>query len=393
MRTIASFKSDLIRKLHGTTLSKIEGVNAVIAEAGRNTLTMIDPQETVRVSTIENALFDDVYSYTAPSDLKGDKVIDLQPQVNRSKSQNYTKVLAAEFSRNKDRKTFNVLYKNGTKFLRISEDTAPTKITISDISSTTGWSASSSASNITLDQLNFITGNTALNFDITTSGTVAILENSTLTSVDLSDQDTQNSLFVWFYIPDPDKITSVAVRLGSSSGNYVTQSVTTTHDSQSFSSGWNLLRFDYDGATETGTVDWSVITYFQMRITHDQSGDTDFRIDSITAGVGELFEIFYYSDSIFKGVDGSYKTEPTLDTDIIQLEVDAYNIMLYEAAFLVSQQLQGENGSFDESFFRRLLDGDGTKVGMYRKYSMSYPSQNKKARSGYYNLSKGNYRM
>lgn len=392
MRTVASLKSDLIRKLHGTTLSKIQSPNDVIGEAARNVLSRIDPQETIRVSTIENALFDDVFSYTSPADLKGDKVIDLQPQVNRQESQNYTKRLIADFSRNKDRKTFNVLYKNGTKFLRISEDVAPDKVTISDVNATTGWSASGSAENITLDQLNFISGNSSINFDINTDDTVAIIENSTLSAIDLSTQDDQNSLFVWFFIPDATKVTSVAARLGSSGSDYYSKSVTTTHDSQAFANGWNLLRFDYDGATETGTTDWSAITYFQLRITHDQTGDTDFRIDSITAGVGELFEIFYYSDSLFKGVDGSYKTVPTLDTDVVQLETDAYNILLYECAYLLAQELQGENGAFDESYFRRILDSETQPIGLYRKYAMSYPSQNKKARSAYYRLSRGTYR-
>ena len=392
MRTIASFKSDLIRKLHGTTLSKVESVNDVIAEAGRNTITRLDPQETIRVATIENALFDDVYSYTTPSDLKGDKVIDIRPQVNRVKSQNYTKVLIEEFSRNKNLRDMNIMYKNGTKFLRINEDVKPDKKVISEVNSTSGWSVGDSGSNLTLDSLNYITGSKSLNFDVGTGSTTAYIENSTLDAVDFSTEDSQTSLFVWVFLPDASKVTNLIARLGSSGSNYVSQTVTTTHDSQAFFDGWNLVRFDYDGATETGTVDWSAITYFRLTITHDQTGDTDFRIDSITAGIGELFEIVYYSDSIFKGTDGSYKAVPTLDTDVIQLENDAYNIMLYECAYLLTQELQGENGRFDESYFRRTLDGDGSVIGLYRRYHMSYPSQNKKARSTYYNLSKGTYR-
>lgn len=392
MRTVASFKSDLIRKLHGTSLSKVQSVYDVIAEAGRNTLTTIDPQETIRVATIENALFDDVYSYTCPSDLKGDKIIDISPQVNRVTSQNYTKVLVEKFNRDKSLKDINILYKNGTKFLRIKEDVTPNKKTISDVNATTGWSASGSGTNITLDQLNFVTGSKSLNFDINTADTTAIIENSTLSSVDLSDEEDQNSVFVWVFIPDSTKITSFTIRIGSSSSDYHSKQVTTTHDSQAFSNGWQLLRFDLEGTTETGTVDWSAIDYFQLRIEHDQTGDTDFRIDSITAGIGEIFEIYYYTDSIFKGTDGTYKTVPTLDTDVIQLETDAYNIMLYECVYLLSQELQGENGAFDESFFRRILDGDATKVGLYRRYGMSYPSQNKKARSSYYKLKRGTYR-
>lgn len=392
MRTIASFKSDLIRKLHGTTLSKVQGVYDVIAEAGRNTTARLDPNETIRVVTIENALFDDVTSYTCPSDLKGDKIIDIQPQVGRVKSQNYTKVFIEEFSRNKNLRDVNILFKNGTKFLRIKEDVKPDKKVLNEVNSTTGWSVGDSASNLTLDSLNYITGSKSLNFDIGTGSTTAYIENSTLTVVDLSTEDTQTSAFVWVFIPTASKVTNFTVRLGSSSGNYVSRTVTTTHDAQAFANGWNLLRFDFDGATETGTVDWSVINYFRLIITHDQTGDTDFRIDSITAGIGELFEIVYYSDSIFKSTAGAYKKEPTSDTDIILLENDAYNIMLYECAYLLSQELQGENGAFDESFFRRMLDGDSTTVGLYRRYHMNYPSQNKKARSSYYKLARGNYR-
>jgi len=391
MKTVATFKADLIRKLHGTTLGKVEGVNNTIAEAGRNVLTRLDPQETIRSVTIENALFDDVYSYTAPSDLKGDKVIDIQPQTNRQVSQNFTKVFIEEFSRNKNLRDFNIQYKNGTKFFRIKEDVAPNKAVISEVNSTTGWTVGDSSTNLSLDSLNFITGSKSLNFDIDTSSTSAYIENSTLLPVDLSGYDDQSSLFVWLYIPDASKVTNCIARLGSGGSDYVTRTITTTHDAQAFADGWNLLRFDYDGATETGTVDWSAITYFRLTITHDQTGDTDFRIDSITAGIGELYEIVYYSDAIFKSSAGAYLTVPTTDTDIIQLEQDAYNIMLYECAYILTQELQGKNGSFDESYFRRILDGDGSRPGLYRRYHMSYPSQNKKARSTYYRLSTGNY--
>lgn len=391
MRTIASFKSDLIRKLHGTSLSRVQSVNDTIAEAGRNVLSRLDPQETIRVATIENALFDDVTMYTAPSDLKGDKVIDIQPQTGREKAQNFTKVMIEEFSRNKTLRDFNVMYKNGTKFFRIKEDVKTNKLTLSDINSTSGWSVGDSGTNLTLDSLNYITGSKSLNFDIDTSSTTAYIENSTLTAVDLSEFDTQSSAFVWVFIPTATKVTNFIGRLGSSGTDYVSKTITTTHDSQQFSDGWNLLRFDFDGATETGTVDWGAIDYFRLTITHDQTGDTDFRIDSITVGIGELYEVVYYSDAIFKGTDGAYKTVPTLDTDEIQLEVDAYNIMLYECAYLLAQELQGANGNFDESYFDKMLHGDSRRLGLYKRYHMSYPSQNKKARSTYYRLSKGTY--
>ena len=392
MRTIANFKSDLIRKLHGTSLSKVQSVNDTIAEAGRNVLTRLDPQETIRITNIENALFDDVTSYTTPSDLKQDKIVDIRPQVGREYGDQYTKRMIADFGRSAGNHDFNVLYKNGTKFLQLKEDVKGTKTVISEVNSTSGWSAGDAASNLTLDSLNYITGSKSINFDIGTTPATGYVENSTLPAVDLSETTVANSGFVWVFLPDATKVTSITGRIGSSSSNYLSQTVTTTHDTQAFFSGWNLLRFELGEATETGTVDYSSITYFRLTIAHNGTGDTDYRLDSITVGVGEIYEMVYYSDAIFKGTDGSYKSVPTLDTDTIQLETDAYNIMLYECAYILSQEIQGENGAFDESFFDKTLNGDSRKPGLYRRYHMMYPSQNKKARSQYYQMPRGTYR-
>lgn len=392
MRTIANFKSDLIRKLHGTSLSKVQSVNDTIAEAGRNVLARLDPQETIRVVNIENALFDDVTSYTTPSDLKQDKIIDIRPQVNRNTSQQYTKRFIADFGREAQQHDFNIFYKNGTKFLQLKEDVKGTNTVISSVDSTTGWSTGGTASNITLDRLNYITGNKSINFDMGT-GNEGYIENSTLRKVNLLETENQNSGFVWVYLPNAFNINSITGRLGTDASNYLYQTVTTTHDTQSFFDGWNLIRFDLGDAQQFGTVDYSSIEYFRLTINHNGIADTDFRIDSILVATGQIYEMVYYSNAIFKGVDGSYKQVPTLDTDIIQLETDSYNIMLYECAYILSQEIQGENGAFDESFFDKTLNGDGRKHGLYTRYHMMYPSQNKKARSQYYSLPVTNYRQ
>ena len=390
METIATLKSDLARKLHGVSLSKVESPYNTIAEAGRNLLQRLDPQETIRTEAIENALFDNIYLYTAPSNLKGDKIIDLSPTDGRVRGDNYTKVLIEEFERNKSRKSFTVRYKNGVKFLKLNEDVRTNTLTISECNSTTGWAASNSATNLTLDQVSSLTGSASLNFDINDSSSVAVIENSTLSKVDLSTFESEYAVFVWLYIPDASLVTNQILLIGSDSSNYVSKTVTSAH-AHGYTDGWNLLRFDLKDASETGTVDWSTIDFFRLTITHDRTGDTDFRLDSILAGVGEAYEATYYGDALFRGVDGSWKTIPTADTDIVQLEVDAYNILLYECAYVLAQELQGENGQFDETYFRRQLDGDGSNLGMYRMYHMSYPSQNKKARSSYYSLTRGTY--
>ena len=390
MRNIASFKSDLIRKLHGTSLNKLQDVNALIGEGARNLLARIDPQETVRVTPTENALFDDQYLYTAPSNLKGDKIIDIAP-ADRQVSQNYTKVMIEEFSRNKQPKDFNILYRNGVKFIRLNDDSAPSKQVVSEMGTITGWSASSSASNPAIDSVVAITGS-SYRFDLNSTSGTAVIENSTLEALDLSQSESENRLYLWLYTRNPSKITSLSLRYGSGASDYVTVTTTTAIGSSAFDEGWNLVEFNFNGAIETGAVNWTAMNYLRLTVNHDATGDTGLRIDSITVGAGATYNLFYYSDKLFQGEDGTLKVVPTLNTDIILLETDAYNVLLYECAYLASQELQGENGSWDETFFDKKLNGDGRTLGLYRQYAMSYPSQNKKARSRYYTLSGGNYR-
>lgn len=390
MRNIADLKSDLIRKLHGTSLNKLQDVNGLIGEAGRNLITRLDPQETVRVTATENALFDDQFLYVAPADLKGDKIIDIGP-IDRDNSQNYTKVMIEEFTRKKNAKDLNILYRNGIKFIRLKDDSAPSKKTVSEMGSLTGWSASSSATNPAIDSVVAITGS-SYRFDVNTASGTAVLENSTLSSLDLSADAEQNRLYLWFYVKNPSKISSIGVRYGSSSGNYVSVSATASIGNTSFDAGWNLIEFDFNGATETGTVDWSAMTYLRITVNHDATGTTGLRIDSITVGSGATYNIYYYSDRLFQGTDGTLKAVPTIDTDDILLENDAYNILLYECAYLAAQELQGENGSWDETYFDKKLHGDGRRLGLYQSYGMSYPSQTKKVRSRYYEFKTGNYR-
>lgn len=387
MRTIADLKADVTRKLHGTSLSEVLSFESVAGEAARNVLARINPNETIRTATIDNAVFDDVTRYAAPSDIKGDKVIDVYPQVNRMGADNFTRVFPESFDREATQNTLSVENRNGLKFLRLREEVSTPMTVVTDVNSATGWSVSNGASNLQLDQLNFVTGNASIRFDI--SGSAAAIENSTLSAVDLSTIDEQTSLFVWVFIPNGTTVSSFTGRIGSSASNYFSKTVTVTHAGQAFSEGWNLLRFSFDGATETGTVDWSAITY--VRIDFTFNGDANnFRLDSIVAGIGEIYEIKYYTRFLFKSADGVYKEMPTLDTDTIELETDAYNILMYEVAYLLSQEIQGMNGSFDESFFAKQLgiNGDGSLApgGMYRRYQMNYPSQHKKPRSTYYKM-------
>ena len=55
----------------------------VANNAVQEVLSDIDLRSTKRRTALSPNLFDDIYQYTCPSDLKEDKLVDLKPQLNR----------------------------------------------------------------------------------------------------------------------------------------------------------------------------------------------------------------------------------------------------------------------------------------------------------------------
>lgn len=389
-KTISTFKSELQRKLRGTSLARVADANSTIGEAAGNVLAQIDPLETLRTAQITNAVHDNVFDYAAPSDLKGNKVVDIRPQVSRTVADNTSQRYLQEFDLRKEviDDIFTINYNNGTKSLRFSKNISPAPTTIhaaNDITANGTWAVGDDATNLTKDTLNFISGGASLNFDLDGSTTTGYIENSTMTQVDLSDEDEIGTIFMWVYLPNASAVTNVILRWGNDSSNYWSRTVTAPHFG-SFQNGWNLCSFAWNGATETGTVAPATIDYLRVTITYDGTADTDFRVDNIVVSNGEIWEIVYYSKHLFQDTSGTYLEAPTSDTDTINLDTDSYNILLYETAMLVTQEVGGEDAANDFQWLFTQLHGKGNIKGLYKLYKQSNLSQTSKARSIYYRV-------
>src|ERR1035437_2007782 len=125
MYDVLALKQDLAGILHGTSLSKVVGVDPLIDHAAREILLDADFYETKREAQIVNALYDHVYNYVAPGDLKSDKIFDIRPQVDRDCDDVFNQTYSANFDLNKTDGDFQVEYVNGIKTLRISADGQP----------------------------------------------------------------------------------------------------------------------------------------------------------------------------------------------------------------------------------------------------------------------------
>lgn len=353
--TVSQLKEDLEGMIHGASVDKVQNLNALIYRAARKVLTDCDPYETKRVQQVTNAVYDKIYNYSVPDDLKGKKIIDIRPQVNRVVGDNFSQLHSREFDQYKNQydNVFVVDSNSGVKFVRIDKSTTPgIVINQNDGVTTNGtWSVGGDATNITTDRLNYVSGSGSLNFDVTGSGTTAYIENPTMQPIDLTNNEDIAPNFIWFYIPSGATVTDMTLRWGSSSVNYWEKTVTEPQFG-SLVTGWNLIRFDWDTATETGTPVVSGTDYLRFGFTYDGDAHTDFRVDNVISTRGNIWEIMYYSKYLFRTDAGVWQESVTDDSNIINLDTDSYNLLLFKSAQYVAQQMQGEDSTFDSKEFK-----------------------------------------
>lgn len=381
MYTIAVVENHLTGMGHGSTLNKIQNKYFLYERAANTMRSKIDVITLMRTAPLTNAVHSDVYNYALPSDFS--KLIDIYPQANRQSYDIAFRKDATDFDLLKEinQKKISIESENGTRYLRIDWDISGSK-TVSGVNSSTNWSAVGSAANITEDSLFKISGSKSLRFDVVATGDG--LKNTALDALDLSDWDEQATFFAWLYIPDTSNITSVAARWGNdvSTAYWESTAVTTQADGTAFKVGWNLLKFDWDSATETGTVDPETIDSFQIAITG--SAQANYRLDNIIVSLGSIFEMKYLSQYAFQDSSGTWIQRPTSDTDVIVVDDLAFNIFLHECLIAMAQQQEGEDSGFDVQFAQVELNGnprspDPTqRMGAYRRYKREYPSQTKK---------------
>lgn len=391
MPNIGDAKQDLTGIVHSTSLDKITNLNSVFQRAARNLLGKLDPRGTVRIAQISDVIHDEIFNYSAPSDLKGNKVIDIRPQVNRGVQDNQSQRFAREFDHRKTTYTFQVRDDGGTKSLRISQPVNLKPVVLHSMNSITDngtWAVGGDATNLTRDTVNRVSGSASLNFDLDGSGVTGHIEISDMNQVDLTDHDEKSELFVRVYIPDTSIITNFILRWGNSSAVYWSRTVTSPYDRDSFRVGWNTLKFSWNGAAETGTVDPSAIDYLRVTVTYDGTVETDLRVDKIDSSLGEIFEIEYYSKYLFRTSGGTWQGTTSSDTDIVNLDEDDYNIFLFECGLAIAQQMQGADSAFDRNYFKEELFGDPRnreeKPGLYKIYKTDHPSEARRPRGSYW---------
>lgn len=393
MYSILDLKNDLEGVLHGTTNNQITNLDGVINRAARQLLLDLDPQETKRVVEFVTPIYNQAYDYAIAPDVKGNKIIDIFPQVQRIPQDIWLQSYNQAFDVMKQnifsmQNMFTMNFNTSIKTIRINAPWLNPPQIISDIDSTDDngtWSTFGTASNLTVNNTNFAQGSGSLQMDFT-NGVGGIL-NTTIYPLDLSLVLNQSSLFVWVNVPTASNLNSVNLQFGSSSTDYYTTTVTTTQQNTAFVNGWNYCQFIWDQMTVVGSPDPTQISF--ARVSLDMTGNNaGVKINGLNSILGLVLNYSYYSKYLFRdATTGAYQETVTDDSNLINLDTESYNLMFNMVAYLATQQQQGLDAAFyDGSFFKNNYD-----AGIIRYKSM-YKSELQKPQSTYYGMPPRGYK-
>lgn len=385
---ITQLQSDLESTLHGTNLSSIQNIYNLIFRAGATLLLDLDPQETKRTVELTSPIYKNIYDYALPADVKGNKIVDIKPQLRRNFFDNPRSTFNRVFDLNKGRgsaaPSFTFNFDSGIKTIRIDNQIVPQGVLIDSgayINQNGLYTVGGDATDLVTDNLNFVSPPQSLRFNMPAGAnpSAGYITNSTLEAVDLSEQNQESAIFIPVYLPTATNFTSVELQWGSSTSDYFSKTVTVTHEATVFQNGWNMLRFDWDSAVSTGTPDDSSITYIKVIFNTDGAAMNGVRINNIQAILGAIYEVEYYSKYLFRdATTGAFKEFPTEESDLINLDTESYHILLNRVAYLGAQQNGGGDAAYDVNFFL------GEYIRGLRRYKDMYKSEIIKPQQQYY---------
>lgn len=383
---IQALKNDLQGVLHGTTLNQITNLNGLIYRAARQLLLDVDPQETKRTLEFVNPVFNTVFQYPIAADVKGNKLIDIRPQVRRLPRDIWTQGYNQAFDVAKQNvfslaNMFTMSFNTGIKTLLINSPFLNPPIILNQADSTTDngtWTTGGTGSNIQNNYTNFVQGAGSLQFDVTTG--TGYVENSTMSAVNLTNDLNQASFFVYVYVPTGSNLTSVELRWGSSSSNYYVATVTQTQQATTFQNGWNLCQFIWNTASTVGSPNVATINYARVSLAMTGGTNTACLVNGINCILGTILEYEYYSKYLFRDVTtGVFQETVTDDSNLINLDTETYNLLFYLVAHYAFQQQQGLDASFyDGNWAIQAYQNDVTR------YKAMYKSELQKPQSIYY---------
>jgi len=384
-----------IREALGQKAQSLTSENSLVDRAVRQVGAELDLRSMKRRAPLSPSLTDE-FDYTAPTNMKGWGIIDLQVVVNRQNRQGSEFILHTpeEFDRLKRiyPNVFTVREFDNNKFLRISKVVSDEELlihTMDGISDNGTWSTDSdntAANNLDTSSSTKFLGSAHLVWDVdTTSATTATLQNSTLTAIDISAHKRDGGfIFLKQHVPVTSSaqralITSFRLQFGTDSNNTYEDTQTTASNGLSFIEGMNVLQFSIPtGDTGLlGTPTDTSIGYVRLEVVLSAAfanREPGWRTDAITARIGDLYQVDYYTD--FMWDSGSARVSAA-DTDTLMAYEQEFDLFVEKGTQLAARAV----GDFERAREAKTEYNDLVKT-----YKLEHPSESKTIESYYHYL-------
>lgn len=387
MYTVAKYKDSVSGILSGLNLSNVADLNGALERAARTLVQKADVIEANGRQVV--TLYDHVFDYAAPATIFGGTVYDFRPQaLDRNESDYVYKQYIDQFDRTKltlpNGLQLTFESNKGVGILRVASARTTARAVLDPMSDTTGWTAAGSASGLIADATDYYESPDSLRFLLTGASTGTLTK--TISAGDMSTYQGVGVVFLALKIPSTASaatlLSSVAIRLGSSSSAYTTVSATTGFLAAWTLGEWLLVALDLSTGSDTGTPSYTSITYLQVRLTTTAT-ITNMRVGGIWASLPTPYTLIFGSSAIFLPQSGTNSGVAQLtitdDTDLILLNPAAYTLYQWEGAKEVAIQQGGKLSSGNVMMIDQRLNKE-----LYPAYEADNPSQEIRVIGNYY---------
>ncbi len=410
-KTVGQLKLDLFRDISPASPDDSRDLNGAIEQAAEEMLSFIKPKDLSKRTTIENALYDQVNRYTCPEDLDTNKIMQWTRLKGMKEVGDWfnpmtqvTNLAFDQATRNHDSELniFTIEYQSGKKFIKVSDmrQEGNSGLTLAQMNSITEdgtWLTFGNVVNLQTDNLTYVSGSGSLRFDINDSGNIGGIENFNMTPFNIKDFLNVGKIFSWLDVPNLRQIQTVTLDLFSSLTDYYSITVSSPHDTDQFQLEWNLLGFALDSSTmnTVGTPNPAAINHVKVTfVTNGTLNMNSVRMDNIVARKGSVYGIQYVSNQLFQDpITGLFKSRPTLDSDLITLEYNSYQVFRGYCASILAEELVSNNtdvAKIDEKRDRAIAIYKNKNKEEYidetqtmRRFGVEYGYRNRFGRSNY----------
>lgn len=367
-------------------LGSVGDIDTAINKGAREAARLVDLAGTKRRIGLPVGLFESIYEMPAPSDLKGEKIIDLAPLLDRSSEEQWERVSEEEFDRLKDvsedRFILAVCMRDQIKKIKANYYGQSVRVSLHNMDSVDDngtWAISGGGSNLEADDWLYMEGSGSLRFDTDSSANAAVLTISDMEAVDLSDFVDISNVFFRLYIPSDEAAagldSGITIKWGSAAGAYHSKTITTDHCGNAFKKGINIVSFDWLTSAETGSPVDTAINYIQISLNKDSdlAAQSDWRIDDLCVIKGDLRDMVYYSKNRWKSSTGTYKENSTIDSDILLAEDDdEIELVINRIAYHIAKNLREKD---DIELLKEEWEGNANDDGLLKTHWRLHPSE------------------